>query len=365
MRRGGARRAALAAVAAAALAIGLGLGVAACGGGKAPAGDQHAWPDPPTDAITKTTESGPVEATVSVWPPKPALGDPMYLRLRVEAKPGVAVDVPFERDAFGRFTVSDWDTQHAHGPDGGAIEVRTYALDAPSSGRHRLPPLRLTFTDGRAAGDAGASGTTHELLTDEIPIQVAPVSANMTAADLRPARGPLDPVVGRAARWPWIVGGAGGLVVLVVLILAARAVRRRRFVRAQVSAYEAALAALAALEHRGAPGADDADAWFVELSAIVRRYLEGRFRVRAPELTTEEFLQEVRQSPDLDRDHRARLGEFLEQCDRVKFAGYRPDPDESLAALAAARAFVEETRAAAATDHPSPPPAASVVHEAA
>ena len=38
------------------------------------------------------------------------------------------------------------------------------------------------------------------------------------------------------------------------------------------------------------------------------------------------------------------LDEILERCDRVKFAGYRPDADESLATLAAARGFVEDTR---------------------
>ena len=35
---------------------------------------------------------------------------------------------------------------------------------------------------------------------------------------------------------------------------------------------------------------------------------------------------------------------FLERCDRVKFAGYRPDTEESLATLKAARGFVEDTR---------------------
>jgi hypothetical protein len=87
-----------------------------------------------------------------------------------------------------------------------------------------------------------------------------------------------------------------------------------------------------------------------------------RFEIRAPELTTEEFLQvavrpanagraappeAVRRSiarPELTMDHRALLSQFLERCDRVKFAGYRPDPTESLATLEAARAFVEDTR---------------------
>ena len=91
---------------------------------------------------------------------------------------------------------------------------------------------------------------------------------------------------------------------------------------------------------------DDAevDAWFVELSAIVRRYLEGRYQVRAPELTTEEFLQEARRAAGLSAEHRDLLTAFLERCDRVKFAGYRPDAEESLATLKAARAFVEDTR---------------------
>ena len=42
--------------------------------------------------------------------------------------------------------------------------------------------------------------------------------------------------------------------------------------------------------------------------------------------------------------HRTQLSQFLERCDRVKFAGYRPESDESMDTLAAARAFIEETR---------------------
>ena len=48
--------------------------------------------------------------------------------------------------------------------------------------------------------------------------------------------------------------------------------------------------------------------------------------------------------PELTTDHRALLTQFLERCDRVKFAGYRPDSDESIATLKAARGFVEDTR---------------------
>jgi hypothetical protein len=316
--------------------------IAGACGTRTPIDDAHPWPDPPKDAIVKTTESGPVKATVAVWPPKPTLGDPIYLRLTVEAKPGVVLDVPSEDLAVqAGFRVPAFDVQHEHTADGGAIEIRSLELEAPSSGRRRVPPLRLEFTDGRQGSGAGAK---LELLTDEIPLEIGAVSTDRTGADLKPARGAIDPVLGRRSPWPWIAGGAGALVAFVVSMLVARAARRRRAIAARVSAYEAAMAALAALEARGAPAADDADAWFVELSAIVRRYLEGRFGVRAPELTTEEFLQEARRSRDLDDAHRERLGEFLAACDRVKFAGWRPNAEESLATLGAARAFVDETR---------------------
>jgi hypothetical protein len=119
------------------------------------------------------------------------------------------------------------------------------------------------------------------------------------------------------------------------------ATRRRA---AQRSAYDDAIAKLHALETRGAPSADEADAWFVELSAIARSYLEHRYEIRAPEQTTEEFLLEAARGDRLTGGHRGLLSSFLERCDRVKFAGYRPDAQESIDTLAAARAFIEDTR---------------------
>jgi hypothetical protein len=76
----------------------------------------------------------------------------------------------------------------------------------------------------------------------------------------------------------------------------------------------------------------------------VRRYLEDRFELRAPELTTEEFLDSVQHAPDLSRDHQALLREFLRQADLVKFAGLKPADEDVERSVAAARRFLEETR---------------------
>ena len=129
-----------------------------------------------------------------------------------------------------------------------------------------------------------------------------------------------------------VVLGAGGI------LACARAAARAPVAAAALGVRGGGRAARARSRSAARRTPTDADAWFVELSAIVRALPRAPLRdpraraddrgvppgrdARARELTTE---------------HRALLTAFLERCDRVKFAGYRPDADESLATLAAAR----------------------------
>jgi hypothetical protein len=301
---------------------------------------------PAKDAIARTTEVGPVKATVKIWPAKPTLGDAIYARLEIDAPVGVAVDAPFQEagdQRLGRFRVVAFTRDTQHRPDGGQHHEQTYTLEAPASGRQRIPPLRFEFTDARK-GSAAEAGVPQEVLTDEVPLEIAPLPTETANAQLRPAMGELDPDVGGIG-WMTLLLIASALAVLGSGgTLAYRAWRDRRRVERQRSAYDEAVSRLRELEKSGPPDDARADGWFVALSAIVRQYLEQRYEIRAPELTTEEFLQVATARPELSADHRGLLRSFLERCDRVKFAGYRPDAEESIATLSAARGFVEDTR---------------------
>jgi hypothetical protein len=324
----------------------LALLLAACGGDGNPDDTATAALAPPADAIAKTAETGPVKATVQVWPAKPTLGDAIYLRLTVTAPSGVTVDAPFQEagdQKMGRFRVVGFTRDAQPGDAGGHVERQTYTLEAPSSGKQRIPPLRLEVVDARAAGSA-ASVKPEELLTDEVPIDVLPIDAAAVNVELRPARGALDPDVG-GVPWIWVLGIASlAAIALSAGTLAYRSLSRRRRIAEQRSAYDLAIGRLRALADRGAPIAADADGWFVELSAIVRAYLEKRYALRAPELTTEEFLLVAAARPELSAEHKKQLFDFLAGCDRVKFAGYRPEAAESIATLDGARGFIEDTR---------------------
>ncbi len=69
----------------------------------------------------------------------------------------------------------------------------------------------------------------------------------------------------------------------------------------------------------------------IEVSGIVREYIERRFHVMAAHRTTHEFLHDLVLSADPAlAAHRDLLGEFLQSCDLAKFGGWNLniEPDE-------------------------------------
>ena len=324
---------------------------------------------PPTQAVdsdaalSAETREGPVAATVSLTPAEPRLGDPLILTLVVRAEAKVVVDMPAFGDALGRFDIVDFTPRQEITEDGGLLASQRYTLQASMSGQQRIPRLRIEFRDER---NDQPDARPRELLSDELGFTVASVLPDgPVSMDLRPARPALAELQGPwlQRHWPWL---AAGLAALIAIGAGGVVWLRRAEERARVTAYDRALARLQRIERRGLPQAAELDAWYVELSDIVRRYIEARFGLRAPERTTEEFLSEAGRSAQLSKPHRELLSAFLERCDRVKFARYNPGDSESQEALELARRFLYETRDTAAESDANTPaapqPAAAGAH---
>lgn len=84
--------------------------------------------------------------------------------------------------------------------------------------------------------------------------------------------------------------------------------------------------------------------YYSQLSGIIRRYFENQFKVRAPEMTTEEFLWSLEKSHYLTATQNDTLKQFLSSCDIVKFAKFIPRIEEGKESLGLARKLVEETK---------------------
>lgn len=157
------------------------------------------------------------------------------------------------------------------------------------------------------------------------------------ATGLRPMRG-LRPTSYWEQNWPWItaliVVAVIGLIVLTVWLA-----KRKPPARTLSPAEEARLRLGEASSL--ANGQDD-KAFSVTVSDALRVYLERAYALRAPEQTTEEFLQHAKQSNRLPGKSLDTLARFLELCDLAKFAQHAFGDEERQDLLNTARNFVDE-----------------------
>ena len=88
----------------------------------------------------------------------------------------------------------------------------------------------------------------------------------------------------------------------------------------------------------------DVKAFYVELTGVVRRYIERSIGVNAPEQTTEEFLRQIVDDAIFADEEQLRLKGFLEAADLVKFAAFEPDAADIESSLERARMFIQLQR---------------------
>jgi hypothetical protein len=138
------------------------------------------------------------------------------------------------------------------------------------------------------------------------------------------------------------------LAVIIIIILVFKFLKKRKTPEQIITplrpAHETALEALRDLMNKDYLKAGKVREYYFELSDIVRHYVENRFKLRATEMTTEEFLIMLQNSNTLNFNQKNILKDFLSYCDLVKFAKYLPDEKESAESYESAKSFIEETK---------------------
>jgi hypothetical protein len=174
----------------------------------------------------------------------------------------------------------------------------------------------------------------------------AGLSAAPVAEDIRDIRGP------KYVLPEWLLLALiGGAVLMALGIYGLWRGRRNRAVRVLLP-YEIALQRLDEIGALMQPAR--AREFSIAASDIVRLYIEQRFSVTATRRTTEEFLRDLLGSSDAAlAQHQGLLGEFLHQCDIVKFAAQSLTSLNMESLRQSARAFVLAT----ASTHDSLPTA--------
>ncbi len=119
---------------------------------------------------------------------------------------------------------------------------------------------------------------------------------------------------------PWQIGIITALGLLLLSLLAWGITRFIRSRRKRTRAIQPHIAALAELKTAAAHTANNDERFAVLSSLALRRYFEQRSGIPALEKTTLEFLHSLKDHPKLNAEAGTSLIQFMEQCDRVKFA---------------------------------------------
>jgi hypothetical protein len=139
---------------------------------------------------------------------------------------------------------------------------------------------------------------------------------------------------------------AYGLAALAAAALAALLAilwkRRRRLKGGVAPSLPPDAVALSALDELSDVGGIEGRLFYFRLSAVLRRYLQERFGIPAPEMTTEELLAEM-DHPEIGRDHAASLARFFSDAAPITYAGRPAAKDRMQEDLDFARGFVRET----------------------
>ncbi|MBN2451861.1 MAG: hypothetical protein JXR77_15850 [Lentisphaeria bacterium] len=299
-------------------------------------------PEAETTAVTREVVRGPVTVRVTLDRSAMTLADRFALRLEIEFPEDTEVVFPTFGKDIEAFLIRDALTTDPELIGEGRLrQTRTYDLEPVVSGEYTIPAMEVTFGKrGEEEPDA------HRVETPELTVTVTSLLPEEVAAldveDILPPHGLPRP--GR--RWLWLPGVA--LVVAGLLTaLWIRRIRRGRVGGSAVvlPAHERAYAELRALVAEDLVAKGCVKEFYQGVSGVLRRYIERRFDLHAPERTTEEFLAELGAGETLCSEHQELLRQFLIHCDLVKFAELVPGGEQIQQTFDCCKRFIEQTRA--------------------
>lgn len=289
--------------------------------------------------IIRTAERGPLKVTVTADRDRVEIPEQLTLTLHIEAEAGIEVTVPKLEGVFGDFGVAASTENEPDCPQYARCKEWIYTLDSFLPGDREIPALTFSFRDAREKADGS-----QEVYEDTVETEPIAITVTQSLADVK---GPVKlPMPFRYKLLWWAIGA---VLAMVVIALAVRWWRRRATGGAAIPLAVRVLPHVWALAQLDKLAAEDLihrgliQEYYYRINGLLRRYIEMRFGLMAGEQTSEEFLRALGHSRFLDQDHKAMLHEFVQACDPVKYAKYRPEAEEIAWVQSSARDFVVET----------------------
>ncbi|MFH1318197.1 MAG: BatD family protein, partial [Candidatus Omnitrophota bacterium] len=264
---------------------------------------------------------------------KVSVGDRIRYEIIIEKEKNVEVESPLLWEELENVDIVDSGKDEGGYFGGKKIEY-WYFLENYNTDSFVIPKASVKYRESSAKEWS-------EVKTDPIEIEVISL-VDSWDSDIKDIKDPVNP---RSNFF---------LIFLIILGLAAAGLLfffyRRYFLKKEEEiafrepAHVVALRKLNILKNKDLLRLGRVEEYYVELSGIVRYYIEERFNIRAPEMTTEEFLYNLKGRQALSVGQKRVLKDFLTATDKVKFARFYPADKDIQESFQIAYGFIEDTK---------------------
>lgn len=290
------------------------------------------------DRVKEEGFKNTVSVSANVDKARATIGDKINYKITVDFPENIEVFFPETEDKVGGLAVKDFAVSDIERDDGRITRELSYVLETYKTGSYIIPAFDIKYKEKLKSEVEVAK-------TPEIFIEIV----TMLDADASDVRGIKPPVSldKRYFKLYIIIAIVFGVLLLAAIVLHyiyRRKERETESVPEPLPAHQIAYSDLESLKAMDLVSKGQIKEYYYRLSNIVRHYIENRFKLMAPDRTTEEFLAEMTVTGKLSEVHKELIGNFLEHCDMVKFAAYGPDSREIENSLNSAKKLVDETR---------------------
>ena len=275
------------------------------------------------------------EVTASVDTTTIKIGEQITYRLSVESDGAAPVVFPEGQ------TFSPLEMIEAYAIDTSKIGdrqklIREYALTQFDSGQYVIPQQRVLISE-------------REFRTDSFSVVVNDVVVDTTKQKMFPIKPSVEvPPAFGIPQWLWWLLGLILLGAVGYLLYKSR--QRRKEAAKQLPPYEQALYELKQLDESHLLEQREIKEYYSQLSAAVRRYLDGEVYDHALESTTNELIAYLEAERDrgklkLENTTISKLKIILERADLAKFANSKPDVLTAKEDRASVENVIKDTKA--------------------
>ena len=283
--------------------------------------------------VTADLSKNGISLTVTSSPDRVDVARDFEVTVKAVAPAGITVQLPDLRDRFRGFSVAeDFAEDPVTDADGATAYVSRWRLvPGPCEKSYRLAPFVVALR--------GASAPVESFYTAAVHFEPPAARETVTGGIEVDPKKDFPPLSWKLVRWCALALAALAAAVACVWWTVRKILQKLREHR--MSPIERAMLELDRLLKKGLPGRGRYKDFYVELTMVVRRYIQRRHAVRAPNLTTAEFLRAAAENPAFTRAALDELRQFLESADMVKCAGVDATPEMADSATGKARDYLQ------------------------